>query len=92
MRLYEMMDKAPVPSQSSQKTYLAYMKVHRPNYYNELTAFLRSILKTDNVLDYLSAINLGADMALLQVLQYGVPEDLAQVYGDTPKLHLPGSF
>jgi hypothetical protein len=92
MKLYEMMDKTPVPSQTGTKTYLSYMAVHRPDYFTELCGFLRGVLKTDQIQEYLNALNLGADMALTQVLKHGIPEDLAEVYGNTSKLHLPGSF
>lgn len=94
MNLYEMMDKTPLPGQetgaSDSKTYLNYMALHRPEHFQGLVNFLNK--NGWDPQEYLSAINLGADMALLQVLKFGVPEDLGEVYGQGPKLYLPDGY
>jgi len=89
MRLCEMMDKTPLQFTEG-KTYLDYMRKHRPNHLQEIVKLLNhNNLETDK---YLSVLNLGADMAMLQVLNYGVPEDLGEVYGQKPGLHLPPGY
>lgn len=85
MKLYEMMDRTPLPGRDpkdiDEKNYLAYMKTHRPDYFNGLLEFISGFTNNPKELEnILSAVNLGADMALLQVLQHGMPEDLAEVY------------
>lgn len=95
MKLYEMMDKTPLPGDedgaADNKTYLAYMQKHRPQYFKRLVEALKH-KGLNQTQDLLSAINLGADMALLQVLQHGMPEDLGEVYGKGagPRLYVPG--
>ena len=94
MKLHEMMDRTPLPGQeagaSDDRTYLAYMALHRPEHFQGLVNFL-----TRNGWDVqlcLNAVNLGADMLGLQVLQHGVPDDLGEVYGVRPKLYLPKGY
>ena len=89
MKLYEMMDKTPLQFTEG-KTYLDYMRKHRPNHLQEIVKLL-----VHNNLDrekYLSVLNLGADMAMLQVLNYGIPDDLAEVYGQSSGLYLPPGY
>ena len=93
MKLYEMMDRTPLPGRESgasdNKTYLAYMHKHRPQYSAELVSMLKH-KGLDGAQNLLNAINLGADMALLQILQHGVPDDLPEVYGkNSSKLIMP---
>ena len=89
MKLYEMMDKTPLQFTEG-KTYLDYMRKHRPNHLQEIVKLL-----IHNDLDrekYLAVLNLGADMAMLQVLNYGIPDDLAEVYGKSAGLYLPPGY
>jgi len=89
MKLYEMMDKTPLQFTEG-KTYLDYMRKHRPNHLQEIVKLLiHNNLDRDK---YLSVLNLGADMAMLQVLSYGVPDDLGEVYGRESGLYLPPSY
>jgi len=89
MKLYEMMDKTPLRFTEG-KTYLDYMRTHRPNHLQEIVKLLiHNNLDRDK---YLSVLNLGADMAMLQVLNYGVPEDLGEVYAQKPGLYLPPGY
>mgnify|MGYP005835219473 CR=1 FL=1 len=84
MKLYEMMDRTPLPGDQQlkdHKSYLDYMKMHRPDHFNGLVQYIANTQGKENVNLLMSAINLGADMALLQVLQHGMPEDLPGVYG-----------
>ena len=94
MKLYEMMDQTPLPGQepraSDDKTYLNYMSLHRPDHFQGLVNFLTN--QGLDVQNYRSAINLGADMALLQILKHGIPEDLGEVYGQRSKLILPKDY
>jgi hypothetical protein len=91
MKLYEMMDRTPLPGGTTtldDKTYLNYMNIHRPLHFQRLAKMLNN--KGLDIQSYLNAINLGADMALLQILQHGIPEDLAEVYGKRASLWTPG--
>jgi len=89
MKLCEMMDRTPLQFTEG-KTYLDYMRKHRPNHLQEIVKLLiHNNLETDK---YLSVLNLGADMAMLQVLNYGIPEDLGEVYGQKPGLYLPPNY
>ena len=89
MKLYEMMDKTPLQF-TEDKTYLDYMRKHRPNHLQEIVKLLiHNNLDTDK---YLSVLNLGADMAMLQVLNYGIPDDLGEVYGRSPGIYLPPGY
>jgi len=95
MKLYEMMDRTPLPGNevgaADNKTYHAYMQKHRPNHFADIAKMLNHRFGGDMKLvqNYLNAINLGADMALLQVLSHGMPDDLGEVYGKA-KLWTPG--
>ena len=89
MKLYEMMDKTPLQFTEG-KTYLDYMRKHRPNHLQEIVKLL--IHNNIDRATYLSVLNLGADMAMLQVLNYGIPDDLAEVYGQKPGLYLPPGY
>ena len=89
MKLYEMMDKTPLQFTEG-KTYLDYMRKHRPNHLQEIVKLLiHNQIDTEK---YLAVLNLGADMAMLQVLNYGIPDDLAEVYGQGTGLYLPPGF
>jgi len=84
MRLFEMMDKTPLPGQHEQdkddRTYLTYMREWRPEHFQGLMNFLDANFEESNDI-LLSAISLGADMFGLQILKHGLPEDLPAVYG-----------
>ena len=75
MKLYEMMDKTPLQFTEG-KTYLDYMRKHRPNHLQEIFKLLiQNGIERDK---YLAVLNLGADMAMLQVLNYGILPTLAR--------------
>jgi len=89
MKLYEMMDKTPLDITDG-KTYLDYMRLHRPNYLQEIVK--RLVAVNINRPEYLAALNLGANMALLQVLHHGIPDDLEEVYGSSSGIFLPPGY